>query len=123
MSSRRGSETDQNPEASIETRVALAAICELVRVRGNTCPRALRWRRNAKDGGAASPAGSVGPMATLTSLSVKRSILARWRARDSCADRLPISGHRNTFSGYFRCPRIDPPLPQLCGAHKDEVAR
>jgi hypothetical protein len=51
MSSRRGSETDQNPEASIETRVALAAICELVRVRGNSCPRALRWRRNAKDGG------------------------------------------------------------------------
>jgi hypothetical protein len=44
--------------------------------------------------------GSAGPMATLTSVSDKRSILARWRARDSCADRSPISGHRSIFSGY-----------------------
>jgi hypothetical protein len=29
MSSRRGSETDQNPKGSIEARVALGAICEL----------------------------------------------------------------------------------------------
>lgn len=29
MNSRRGSETDQNPEGSIETKVALGAICEL----------------------------------------------------------------------------------------------
>jgi len=37
-------------------------------------------------------------MATHTSVSDQRSILARWRARDSCADRSPISGHRKTYS-------------------------
>lgn len=47
--------------------------------------------------------GSVGPMATLV-CPIKRSILARWAARDSCADRSPITGHRNTFSGIFDAP-------------------
>jgi hypothetical protein len=49
------------------------------------------------------PVEPVGPIATLM-CPIKRSILARWAARDSFADRSLITGRRNTFSGIFDAP-------------------
>ena len=120
MSSRRGSETDQNPEGSIEARVALGAICELGSSSWEHFSPRIGMAPECKGLGCGRcrSVGSVEPMATLTSVSDQALDFGPLEARDSCADRSPISGHRNTFPEYFRCLRIHPTLPHLCGANK-----
>jgi len=124
MSSRRGSETDQNPEGSIEARGGLKSnlragfefVGTLVR---KHCDGAGMPRTGLRP----VPLGPSGRSQPSQGCPIKGAILARWRARDPCADRSAISGHRDTFSGHFRCPRIHPTLLHLCGSQKDEVSR
>jgi len=71
MSSHRGSETDQNPKGSIEARVVLGAICELGSSSSEHFSPSIGMAPECKGLGCCRcrSVGSVGPMATLTSVS------------------------------------------------------
>ena len=71
MSSRRGSETGQNPEGSIEARVALGAICELGSSSSEHFSPSIAMAPECEKLGCCrcQSVGSIGPMATLTSAS------------------------------------------------------
>ena len=86
MCSRRGSKTDQNPEGSIDARGALGTICELGSSSSGHFSPSIAMAPECKGTGVPVPLGRQPSQAC----PVKRSILARWRARDSC----------NTFTGH-----------------------